>query len=75
MKRELTLLLGIFTVGLFLAGLGAFLWYVPLVSVAAIVATLVGMVLMFVLGIQTGARRIRLPRHSSGLSISPGSQP
>jgi hypothetical protein len=68
MKRELTFLFGTFAGGLFLAGLGAFLWYVPMASVAAIVATLVGMVFMFVLGIQTGARKIALSQETSRIA-------
>lgn len=75
MKRELTFLLGTFTGGLFLAGLGAFLWYVSMVSLAAIVATLVGMVLMFLLGIQTGARENQPAKGLPGLPASPGPQP
>jgi hypothetical protein len=65
MKRELTFLLGTLAGGLSLASLGTFLWYVPRVSWAAIVVTLVGMVLMFLLGIQTGAREIRAPEEPS----------
>jgi hypothetical protein len=75
MNRELTFLLGTFTGGLFLAGLGAFLWYVPMASLAAIVATLVGMVLMFLLGIQTGARENQPAKSLPELSTSPEPQP
>jgi cadmium resistance protein CadD (predicted permease) len=65
MKRNLTFLLGTIVGSLFLASLGAFLFYVSMLSWATIVATLVGMILMFTLGIQTGAREIQKPGDSA----------
>jgi len=61
MTRILTFLLGTVVGSLFLASLGAFLFYVSILSWATIVATLIGMILMFTLGIQTGARVIQKP--------------
>lgn len=65
MTRILTFLLGTIVGSLFLASLGAFLFYVSILSWAAIAATLVGMILMFTLGIQTGARGIQKPGDSA----------
>jgi hypothetical protein len=45
-----------------MASLGAFLLYVPLMPVAVIVAVLLCLVFMFLLGVQTGGRRIRISR-------------
>jgi Na+-transporting NADH:ubiquinone oxidoreductase subunit NqrB len=71
MTRILTFLLGTIVGSLFLASLGAFLFYVSILSWATIVATLVGMILMFTLGIQTGARQNRKPRLGpTGVSVS-----
>ncbi len=74
MTRILIFLLGTIVGSLFLASLGAFLFYVSILSWATIVATLIGMILMFTLGIQTGARAIQKP---GGSAITPGieSQP
>jgi Na+-transporting NADH:ubiquinone oxidoreductase subunit NqrB len=64
MKRNLTFLLGTIVGSLALASMGAFLFYVSILSWVTIVATLVGMILMFTLGIQTGAREIQKPGDS-----------
>jgi len=65
MTRSLTFLLGTIVGSLFLVSLGAFLFYVSMLSWATIVATLVGMILMFTLGIQTGARGTQKPGGSA----------
>ena len=57
MYREFTFWIGIISVVLFLASLGAFLLYVPVLSVMTVSTTLLGLILMFILGIQTGSRR------------------
>jgi hypothetical protein len=62
MKRELTLWVGIAAAILFLGSMGAFLLYVPVMAVTAIVAILLGLILMFALGFQVGGRRIRISR-------------
>jgi hypothetical protein len=58
MYRDLTFWLGILIGCLFLASLGAFLLYVPVLSVMEVTTTLLGLIVMFCLGIQTGSRRI-----------------
>jgi hypothetical protein len=45
---------------LFLASLGAFLLFVPILSIATVVWTLLGLLLMFGLGVQVGSRE-KLP--------------
>lgn len=62
MRRDLTFLVGILVGVLFLGSLGAFLLYVPILPLTVVVTTLLGLILMFVLGIQTGGRRIRISR-------------
>jgi len=39
---------------MFLGSVGAFFWFVPLLSVATIVLIMLGLVLMFGLGVQVG---------------------
>ena len=58
LKTALGVLLGV----LILGSLGAFLLYVPILPFAAAVTILLGLILMFVLGVQTGSRRIRVFR-------------
>jgi hypothetical protein len=58
LKTALGVLLGV----LILGSLGAFLLYVPILPFAAVVIILLGLILMFVLGVQTGGRRIRVFR-------------
>jgi len=62
MSRHVTILLGFFLSVLLLASIGGFLFYVPAVSWITCIVVLVGMILMFLLGLHTGARRIRLSR-------------
>ena len=47
---------------LLLGSIAGFLVHVPAVSWISCIVVLIGMILMFLLGVQTGARRIRLPR-------------
>jgi hypothetical protein len=58
MERYLAIFLGI----LMLGSLGAFLLYVPVLPLAVVVTLLLSLVLMFILGAQTGRRRIRISR-------------
>lgn len=59
MYKQLTFWLGIIAALMFLGTIGAFLLYVPVLSVMTVSTTLFGLLLMFVLGIQTGSRRTR----------------
>jgi hypothetical protein len=43
---------------LFLGSLGAFLLFVPILSIATVVWTLLGLLLMFGLGVQVGSREM-----------------
>ena len=45
-----------------LGSLGAFFLYVPILPLAVVVILLLSLVLMFILGVQTGRRRIRISR-------------
>ena len=62
MSRQVTLLAAFFLGVLLLASIGSFLLYVPVLSWLSVTLVLVGMVLMFLLGVQAGARRIRITR-------------
>ena len=63
MKRDLTLwATGILAAVLFLSSMGAFLVYVPVLAKAVVVITLLGLILMFVLGFQVGRGAIRISR-------------
>ena len=73
MKRDLTLsAMGILAAVLLLGSIGAFLFYVPALALAVVMSTLVGLLLMFVLGFQSGRGAIRISRarkaQPSGLS-------
>jgi hypothetical protein len=57
--KDITFWLGILIGCLFLASLGAFFLYVPTLSVMVVSTTLLGFIVMFFLGIQTGSRRTR----------------
>jgi hypothetical protein len=54
----LGVLLGVLILGSF----GAFFLYVPILPVAAAVTIMLALILMFILGVQTGGRRIRVLR-------------
>ena len=56
MYRQPIFWLGILTALLFAASFGAFLLYVPVLSVMAISSTLLGFILMFALGAQAASR-------------------
>jgi hypothetical protein len=62
MSRQITILVTIFLGALILGSIACFLLYVPAMSIAAVVVVLTGMILMFLLGVHTGARRIRISR-------------
>jgi hypothetical protein len=57
-ERYLAIFLGV----LILGSLGAFLLYVPVLPLALVVTLLLSLVLMFILGVHTGRRRIRISR-------------
>ena len=68
MKRDLTLwATGILAAVLFIGSIGAFLLYVPALALAAVMTTLVGLLLMFVLGFQSGRGAIRISRARKAL--------
>jgi|HubBroStandDraft_1064217.scaffolds.fasta_scaffold1590764_2 hypothetical protein len=50
---------------LLLASVGAFLMAIPLLSVVSIIFLLLGLMLMFALGMHAGGRRIRISRRNS----------
>jgi hypothetical protein len=58
MKLDLMICFGILLAVFFVGIMGAFLLYVPALSVFTVVALLLGLALMFALGILTG-RRVR----------------
>jgi hypothetical protein len=49
---------------LFLGSIGAFFVFVPLVSIASIVSILVGLTVMFWLGVQVGTRGMLVPERA-----------
>jgi hypothetical protein len=57
-ERYLAIFLGV----LILGSLGGFLLYVPVLPLALVVTLLLSLVLMFILGVHTGRRRIRISR-------------
>jgi hypothetical protein len=57
-ERYLAIFLGV----LILGSLSAFLLYVPVLPLAVVVTLLLSLVLMFILGVHTGRRRIRISR-------------
>jgi len=59
-ERYLAIFLGV----LILGSLGAFLLYVPVLPLALVVTLLLSLVLVFILGVHTGRRRIRISRGS-----------
>ena len=63
--RYLSIFLGLLLGVLVFGSLGTFLLYVPILPFAAVVTVMVGMILMFILGVQTGGRRIRIFRRKS----------
>jgi hypothetical protein len=80
MRRHFVVCLSILLAVLFIGTVGAFLLYVPALAVFTTVTILLGLSLMFVLGLMTGSRwrrlsllghRVvpggRLPDHFSGL--------
>jgi hypothetical protein len=62
MSRQVTILAAFFLGVLILGSIASFLLYVPVLSWLSVTLVLTGMVLMFLLGVQTGARRIRITR-------------
>ncbi|HLX44474.1 MAG TPA: hypothetical protein VKR43_13610 [Bryobacteraceae bacterium] len=62
MSRQVTILTAFFLGVLILGSIGSFLLYVPAISWISVTVVLAGMVLMFLLGVQAGARRIRITK-------------
>jgi len=56
MKFDFIVILGILLAGLFVGIVGAFLLYVPVLTVLTVVTLLLGLGLMFALGLLTGRR-------------------
>lgn len=48
---------------LFVASVGIFLMWVPLLPTVVVIMVLLSLILMFTLGVQTGRRRIRISRN------------
>ena len=63
-ERYLTASLGVLLGVLMLGSLGVFLVYVPILPLAVVVTIVLGLILMFMLGVQTGGR-IRISRRKS----------
>jgi hypothetical protein len=61
MKADFVVTLSILLAILFIGSLGAFLFYVPALSMFTVVIMLLGLALMFALGLQTGRHRRRDP--------------
>lgn len=64
-ERYLTIFLGALLGLLILGSLGTFFLYVPILPFAATVVVMIGLILMFILGVQTGGRRIRIFRRKN----------
>jgi hypothetical protein len=62
MQRYLTIAFGSLLAILFLATASIFLTYVPAIHIVTVAFILLGFVMMFLLGIQMGSRRIRVSR-------------
>jgi hypothetical protein len=63
--RHLTTVLEVLLGILFLGSIGTFFLYVPILPVAAAVTIMLALILMFILGVQTGGRRIRVLRRKN----------
>jgi len=64
MKLDLVICMGALLAALFLGIVGAFLLYVPVLTVLTVVTLLLGLGLMFALGIVTGRRARKLSHFS-----------
>jgi hypothetical protein len=64
MKLDLVICMGVLLAALFLGIVGAFLLYVPVLTVLTVVTLLLGLGLMFALGILTGRRARKLSHFS-----------
>jgi hypothetical protein len=62
MERHLKIILGALLAVMLLTSFGAFFLLVPVMSLAEVVLILLGLTLMFGLGVLTGGRRIRVSR-------------
>ena len=58
-KRHLMTAIGVLLGVLILGSFGAFFLYVPILPVAAAATIMLALILMFILGVQTGGRRVR----------------
>lgn len=69
--RHLTTVLEVLLGILILGSLGTFFLYVPILPVAAAVTIMLALILMFILGVQTGGRRIRVLRRKNASGSRP----
>ena len=69
MRLNLFALIASLLAVLMLGTVAAFLLFVPVMTVSAVSTVVLGSLLMFVLGLQAGRRRIRITRHK----VSPAS--
>jgi hypothetical protein len=63
MRRHFIICLSVLLAFLFIGTVGAFLLYVPALAIFATVTVLLGLSLMYVLGLMTGSRWRRSPPH------------
>ena len=70
--RHLMTAVGVLLGVLILGSFGAFFLYVPILPVAAAATIMLALILMFILGVQTGGRRIRILRrkNASGSTLA-----
>ena len=64
MKLDITVFLSLLLAILFIGTVGGFLLYVPALSIITVATMLLGLALMFALGLQTGRRWRKVSRGS-----------
>ena len=69
MKLDITVFLSILLATLFIGTVGGFLLYVPALSIITVTTMLLGLGLMFALGLQTG-RRLRKASRGSHRAVT-----
>ena len=68
--RHLITAVGVLLGVLLLGSFGAFFLYVPILPVAAVVTIMLALFLMFMLGVQTGGRKIRVLRRKNASRLT-----
>jgi hypothetical protein len=63
MKLDFTVCLGIFLASLFIIVMGAFIFYVPVLTIITGATMILGLALMYALGFVTGRRERKLSRY------------